>query len=104
MAYLNDASGKLDALLVELGLEFADFGANVCEGDGVVDGLVWIRKAVHGGGGEEEGAEGEKGNVKVYVVDGTRYRVCISVAFRPIQSSSRASSPKTENPTNHAQI
>lgn len=106
MAYLDDTSGKWDALLVKLGLEFADFGADVCEGDGVVDGLVWFREAVHGGGGgggEEGGEEGEKRSVKVYVVDGTRYRLCISIAFRPIQSPC-ASSPKTANPTDYAQI
>ncbi len=44
MAYLKDASKKWDTLLVKLDLKFAfaDFNADVYEGESAVDGFLWL--------------------------------------------------------------
>ena len=45
---MNDSAGEGDVLLAEVCLEFGDLFTDICEGNGVVEGLAWLREAVHG--------------------------------------------------------
>ena len=44
---MNDTAGEGDVLLAKVCLKFGDLFTNICEGNGVVERLAWLREAVH---------------------------------------------------------
>ena len=44
---MDDTAGEGNVLLAKVCLEFGDLFTNICEGNGIIEGLAWLREAVH---------------------------------------------------------